>query len=94
MTTDTRTEHREAALAHVKKLRGQLAAHQAPEAGELAEHLERAIQAFHLEAIRFRMYSLDRLLKSASLPAALTETFEQVRHELEAAGFATRSHTT
>ncbi len=32
MTTDSRTEHREAALAHVKNLRRQLAAYQAGEA--------------------------------------------------------------
>ncbi len=80
------------ALDLVKTLREQLAAHAAPEPAALAEHLERAIQAFHLEAIRFRMYSLDRLLKTAGLPAELTTTFERVRHELEAAGFSTRSH--
>ena len=38
------------------------------------------------------MYSLDRILKQAALPDELTKTFGQVRHELEAAGFSTRSH--
>ena len=92
MDTDARTQHREAALVHIKTLHEQLVAHQAVEPAELAAHLERAIQAFHQEAIRFRMYSLDRILKQAALPDELTKTFDQVRHELEAAGFSTRSH--
>jgi hypothetical protein len=92
VSTETRQEHREAALARVKTLRAQLAAHQAGDADDLAAYLERAIQAFHLEAIRFRMFSLDRLLKTSGLPPDVLATFDEVRHELEAAGFATRSH--
>jgi len=92
VSTETHKHHQEAALAHVKTLREQLAALQAAEPAELAAHLERAIQSFHLEAIRFRMFSLDRALKSGGLPEPLTTTFEQVRSELEAAGFSTRSH--
>ena len=61
---------------------------------ELGEHLHRAVQAFHLEAIRFRMYSMDRALTAAAtfMPDSARTTFEQIRGELEAAGFATRSH--
>ena len=57
-----------------------------------AEALRRAIVAFHMEAIRFRMHSVERLLK-ASPDASLQPSFDHLRHELEAAGFHTRSHT-
>jgi hypothetical protein len=88
--------HREAAIEHVRRLLDLFRQEpdQAAVAGliELAEHLERAVVAFHMEAIRFRMFSLDRALKSASLPPAIGEAFDAVRHDLEAAGFQTRSH--
>jgi hypothetical protein len=58
---------------------------------EEAEALRRAVAAFHMEAIRFRMYSVERLLKGSPNPD-LQHAFEQVRTELEAAGFHTRSH--
>ena len=35
---------------------------------ELGEHLDRAISAFHMEAIRFRMFTLARHLKDPALP--------------------------
>jgi hypothetical protein len=53
--------------------------------------LRRAVEAFHMEAIRFRMHSVDRLLRSAA-DAPSQQLFEELRHELEAAGFHTRSH--
>jgi hypothetical protein len=88
--------HREAAIAHVQRLLELFRQQpdQAAVAGliELAEHLERAVVAFHMEAIRFRMFSLDRALKSAALPGDIGEAFDAVRHDLEAAGFQTRSH--
>ena len=56
------------------------------------EALRRAVAAFHMEAIRFRMYSVERLLK-ASPDAELQRLFDDLRRELEAAGFHTRSHT-
>jgi hypothetical protein len=88
--------HREAAIAHVRRLLELFRQHPEParvsELVGLAEHLERAIVAFHMEAIRFRMFSLDRALKTADLPAEVTAAFADVRHDLEAAGFATRSH--
>ncbi len=58
---------------------------------ETTQALRRAVAAFHMEAIRFRMYSVERLLRTAGDPRA-QQAFEAVRHELEAAGFHTRSH--
>jgi hypothetical protein len=60
---------------------------------EEAEALRRAVAAFHMEAIRFRMYSVDRELAHASEDVQGRQLFEELRHELEAAGFHTRSHT-
>jgi hypothetical protein len=60
---------------------------------EEAQALRRAIAAFHMEAIRFRMYNVDRLLKLAGAPESTLSAFERLRQELEAAGFHTRSHT-
>ena len=44
-----------------------------------------------MEAIRFRMHSVDRLLKPMN-EAKAQAVFQEVRKELEAAGFHTRSH--
>ena len=60
---------------------------------EEAEALRRAVAAFHMEAIRFRMYSVDRLLKLAGDPGDTRPLLEQLRHDLEAGGFHTRSHS-
>jgi hypothetical protein len=61
---------------------------------EEAEALERAISAFHLEGIRFRIYNVDRLVQHppVPLPAEATAIVADVRKHLEAAGFHTRSH--
>jgi hypothetical protein len=59
---------------------------------EECEALKRAIAAFHLEAIRFRMFNVDRALSRTSAPPAARQLFEDVRTALEAAGFHTRSH--
>src|SRR5438477_13145775 len=59
---------------------------------EEAEALRRAVAAFHMEAIRFRMYVVDRAIKDEGDPAALRGRFEDLRHALEEAGFHTRSH--
>lgn len=58
------------------------------------EALARAIDAFHMEGIRFRMYNVDRLLAqhAATVPAEARGLLEKARHSLEAAGFHTRSH--
>ncbi len=53
--------------------------------------LRRAVAAFHMEAIRFRMFAVDRLLKQAGDDGS-RQTFDELRHALEAAGFHTRSH--
>jgi hypothetical protein len=101
MVTTNPTEqqqHRQAALGEVASLLALLKEQKtSPELAhlvELAEHLQRAVQAFHLEAIRFRMYSLDRALTAAApqVPDTARTIFERIRHELEAAGFSTRSH--
>jgi hypothetical protein len=61
---------------------------------EECEALARAIGAFHMEGIRFRMYNVDRLLAqhAAIVPAGARALLETARHNLEAAGFHTRSH--
>jgi hypothetical protein len=91
-------QHRQAALGEVGTLldllKQQPASEELSHLVELAEHLQRAVQAFHLEAIRFRMYSLDRALTAAAphFPDNARTIFERIRTELEAAGFSTRSH--
>lgn len=54
--------------------------------------LRRAVSAFHMEAIRFRMHAVDRTIRAAGDPAAIRQAFEDVRQALETAGFHTRSH--
>lgn len=58
---------------------------------ETTEALRRAVAAFHMEAIRFRMYSVDRLLHAYG-NAECSRAFGDVRRALEEAGFHTRSH--
>jgi hypothetical protein len=59
---------------------------------EEAQSLRRAIAAFHMEAIRFRMFNVERLLQRRGDNAAQA-VFDKLRHELETAGFHTRSHS-
>ena len=61
---------------------------------EEAEALDRAISAFHLEGIRFRIYNVDRMVQHppAPLPPDAPAIVADVRKHLEAAGFHTRSH--
>lgn len=65
----------------------------APTLIDLGGHLERAILAFHMEAIRFRAYTMSRLIKQQAdaLPADVPAMMEAVTAALEAAGFQTRS---
>lgn len=60
---------------------------------DLGEHLERAVTAFHMEAIRFRAFTMSRLIKQhqAELPADVPARMDAILHHLEAAGFHTRS---
>jgi hypothetical protein len=57
------------------------------------EALRRAVAAFHMEAIRFRVYAVDRLLKDSGDPPAIRAAVDELRQVLETAGFHTRSHT-
>ena len=61
---------------------------------EEAEALDRAISAFHMEGIRFRIYNVDRMVQhpAAPLPPEALTMVADVRKHLEAAGFHTRSH--
>jgi hypothetical protein len=56
--------------------------------------LRLAIRAFHMEGIRFRMYNVDRLIHrgEVSISDDARRAFAEVRTQLEAAGFHTRSH--
>ena len=64
----------------------------APAAAEDCEHLIRAVEAFHPEGVRFRMYGLRRRLKAdgGEVPAAALPLLEAAREALQAAGFRTR----
>lgn len=91
-------DHRQLAQASVDSLIARLKA-QPGAAGPLIEECEalsRAIGAFHMEGIRFRMYNVDRLLHRGNSPpsAEAAALFAEARRELEAAGFHTRSHQT
>jgi hypothetical protein len=61
---------------------------------EETEALARAIAAFHLEGIRFRIYNVDRMVAHppVPLPGDAPAIVADVRKHLEAAGFHTRSH--
>jgi hypothetical protein len=62
---------------------------------DLGDHLHRAIMAFHMEAIRFRAFTMSRLIKQHqdALPADVQVRMDTILHDLEAAGFQTRSVT-
>jgi hypothetical protein len=92
------TDHRLNAKQEVERLLGAL--RNDPNVQQLqglaaeCESLSSAIAAFHIEAIRFRMFNVDRLLTRGGLPIppGAPDMFASVRRELEAAGFHTRSH--
>ena len=94
----TTTDHRQAAKAAVENIIALLKADAQPVtvASLIAEceALVRAIGAFHMEGIRFRMFNVDRQLARTDLvlSAEVRARFADARHELEAAGFHTRSH--
>lgn len=94
MTTDHRLNARSHVDALAAMLRQQPAADGIPALIEECEALSRAISAFHMEGIRFRVYNVDRVLHRAGLqvPAEALSVFAEARRELEAAGFHTRSH--
>ncbi len=61
---------------------------------EECEALAVAIRAFHMEAIRFRMFNVDRMIQKGVVPIGddARAAFLDVRRHLESAGFHTRSH--
>lgn len=93
------SDHRQKAQAEVERLLGMMRADS--KVGQMSdlvaetEALSRAVAAFHIEGIRFRMFNVDRLMTRGAIPvpAGSTEVFANIRRELEAAGFHTRSHS-
>ena len=93
---DTGTE-RQAAAANISNLIAELRRQPGPDTPKILEECEalaRAVDAFHMEGIRFRIYNVDRLLlqHASSLPEEARPLLEEARRHLEAAGFHTRSH--
>lgn len=89
-------DHRQLAHASLEQLIARLKAQPGtpPALVEECEALARAIAAFHMEGIRFRMYNVDRLLRRSETPQPdeVRALFAEVRRALEAGGFHTRSH--
>lgn len=94
----TSIEARQAAEASLESLIASVQALPASAATEAFLHectaLRLAIHAFHMEAIRFRMFNVDRMItrQSVTLGEEGMHAFAEVRRQLEAAGFHTRSH--
>jgi hypothetical protein len=92
----TTTDRRQAAAAKIAELIAALETHPGGSTAEIIEEcraLARAVSAFHMEGIRFRMFNVDRLVsRSGAAPAQVPALLEEVRKHLEAAGFHTRSH--
>jgi hypothetical protein len=94
----TNTDHRKAAEESLQRFTSGMATQPAtPERDTLlreCEALAIAIRAFHMEAIRFRMFNVDRALTRGgfALSDEARAAFAEVRTHLEAAGFHTRSH--
>ena len=91
------TDARQAALAKIAELTRLLQAHPDPAAAPIVEECEalsRAVAAFHMEGIRFRIYNVDRMVSRSRdrVPASVPSLLEEVRRHLETAGFHTRSH--
>ncbi len=94
----TNTDHRKAAEESLQLLTSALQSQPQNETRDAilieCEALKVAIRAFHMEGIRFRMFNVDRLINrgDVSLTDEAKTAFADVRHQLEAAGFHTRSH--
>ena len=86
-------DQRATALARLRELGECLrAAGGAPAAAEDCEHLIRAVETFHPEGVRFRLYGLHRRLTAdgGEVPAAAISLLEAAREALQSAGFKTR----
>ena len=94
----TATEHRQAAEGRINELSALLQQQPKSEVRDRlldeCAALARAIAAFHMEGIRFRMFNVDRTLAKGALPLPpeAASIFADARRHLEAAGFQTRSH--
>ena len=94
----TTPDHRKAAEASLQAFTSHVEAHARTPARETLLQecgaLAIAIRAFHMEAIRFRMFNVDRAIAKGglTLPEEARQAFADVRTHLEAAGFHTRSH--
>ena len=92
------TDSRKAAQERIRELTAMIERQPASDTRtklrEECESLGRAVAAFHMEGIRFRSYNVDRLLHLGGdgVPAGALELFGEIRKDLEAAGFHTRSH--
>ena len=92
----TSDENRGIAIRRLEALRNTLTT--APNTAELiplideCEALMSAVQTFHMEVTRFRMYNLWRQLTNHGqrVPAAVNALFDEERAALEAAGFPTK----
>jgi hypothetical protein len=92
MTTTDARETAQLKLGALVALIGSPGGIATPDLLHECEALKHAIAAFHLEAIRFRMFNVDRALTRTGASEPARELFEEVRVALEAAGFHTRSH--
>ena len=94
----TAIDHRKAADERLQSLVSRVEA--GPRTEAVASFLEEcaslaiAIRAFHMEAIRFRMFNVDRMIQKGAVDVGDDgrAAFADVRRHLEAAGFHTRSH--
>jgi hypothetical protein len=94
----TSIDHRKAAEERLQTLVRSIEAGQ--QTGDVARFLEEceslavAIRAFHMEAIRFRMFNVDRMITKGLVMVSddARAAFADVRRHLESAGFHTRSH--
>ncbi len=94
MSIDHRTSAKARVDSLIELLRAEPAQAQFQPVIAECEALARAIGAFHMEGIRFRMFNVDRLMSKGGVPfpTGAPGIFAEVRRELEAAGFHTRSH--
>ena len=86
-------DQREAALDSLRALRERFGdSSPDPAAAEECEHLIRAVEAFHMEGARFRMYGLRRRLTAADSTASDEERqlLDAAAGALRAAGFGIR----
>ena len=90
-------DQRQAAAGRIVELMDLLEAQPHPATSLVVEECEalvRAISAFHMEGIRFRMFNVDRHVARGgpAIPPEALRLLEEARQHLEAAGFHTRSH--